>query len=384
MSQDTCTQPAGVFVAGLMRTDDLQQLIDALIAAGYDVIGPKIDQCAIVYDQITSVNQLPRGWTDLQEPGRYRLQQSDDSKYFGFAVGPHSWKKYLFPPQSIVSSATRTENGWQFSTDAPPAPRLAFLGVRACELAAIEIQDRVFLHGPWVDPIYKSRRDAALIVAVNCTSAASTCFCSSTNTGPRCRSGFDLALTEIAGGFVIETGSESGRAIAARLPLESVTEHHHAEASSARAQAEAMMTRKLRTDDLHDLLLGNLKHPHWDDVATRCLSCTNCTMVCPTCFCSTVTDVSDLTNDHVQRERKWDSCFNIDFSYMNGSPVRNSIASRYRQWLTHKLASWQDQFGTLGCVGCGRCITWCPPGIDLTEEVVKLRDAVHATSEDPS
>ncbi|MFO0978800.1 MAG: 4Fe-4S dicluster domain-containing protein [Planctomycetaceae bacterium] len=389
MSHEPGVHPGDVPVAGLLRTDDLQHLVDALISAGYDVIGPTIDQCAVIYDQITSVSQLPRGWSDSQEPGRYRLHHGDHSKYFGFAVGPHSWKKYLFPPQSIVSTATRCENGWQLSTDVPAPPRLAFLGVRACELAAIEIQDRVFLHGPWIDPIYKARREAAFIIAVNCTSAASTCFCSSTNTGPKCRAGFDLALTEIASGFVIETGSESGRAIAAALPLEPVAEQHRAEAAAATAQAEAMMTRELKTDDLHDLLLGNLKHPHWEDVAKRCLSCTNCTMVCPTCFCSTVTEVSDLTGDHVERERKWDSCFNIDFSYMNGTPVRNSIASRYRQWLTHKLASWQDQFGTLGCVGCGRCITWCPPGIDLTEEVAKLRDSVqqdslHATAENPS
>lgn len=380
---------ANVREGGLLRTDDLQALIDALMQAGYEVIGPRIDQSAIVYDQVTSATQLPKGWTDLQEPGRYRLQQTGDERYFGYAVGPHSWKKYLFPPQAIVASAQRSGDTWQFSSQPTPPPRTAFLGVRACELAAIEVQDRVFLHGPWVDPIYKARRESVLIVAVNCTYAAATCFCSSTNTGPRCRSGFDLALTETASGFLIETGSESGAAIVKALPLQTITEAHRTEAASARAQAEQMMTRRMETADLHDLLLGNLKHPQWDEIATRCLSCTNCTMVCPTCFCSTVTEVSDLTGDHVQRERKWDSCFNIDFSYMNGTPVRNSIASRYRQWLTHKLASWQDQFGTLGCVGCGRCITWCPPGIDLTEEVSKLRDSVqhdsvNAKAEDPS
>jgi Fe-S-cluster-containing hydrogenase component 2 len=125
------------------------------------------------------------------------------------------------------------------------------------------------------------------------------------------------------------------------------------------------------TDDLRQLLLGNLESPRWDSIAERCLSCTNCTMVCPTCFCSTVTEVEELTQ--VDRRRQWDSCFNIDFSRVNGNPSRNSIAGRYRQWLTHKLATWHDQFGTSGCVGCGRCITWCPPGIDLTEEVAELR-----------
>ncbi|MCA9069195.1 MAG: 4Fe-4S dicluster domain-containing protein, partial [Planctomycetaceae bacterium] len=251
--------------------------------------------------------------------------------------------------------------------------KYAFLGVRACEIAAIQVQDRTFLQGPFVDPVYQKRRESALIIAVNCTQAASTCFCTSMDTGPRCDSGFDLALTEIATGFLIETGSVKGEEIEQRLPTLSATEDQNREAVSAREDAVDQITKFMDSSDLRDLLLENLNHPEWDDVAKRCLSCTNCTMVCPTCFCSTVKEVSDLTGDHVERQREWDSCFNIDFSYMNGGVVRNDIRSRYRQWLTHKLASWQDQFGTSGCVGCGRCITWCPVEIDLTEEVATIR-----------
>ena len=131
--------------------------------------------------------------------------------------------------------------------------------------------------------------------------------------------------------------------------------------------------RKLNTTNIRDTLLSNLDHPRWDEVAERCLSCANCTMVCPTCFCSSVDEISDLAGDHVERERTWDSCFNVGFSYMNGGNVRDNVRSRFRQWLTHKLASWIDQFDTSGCVGCGRCITWCPVGIDLTEEVAAIR-----------
>ena len=252
-------------------------------------------------------------------------------------------------------------------------PRYAFLGVRACELAAIAVQDRVFLKGPYVDPVYQARRDAAFIIAVNCTQAASTCFCTSMNTGPKCSAGFDLALTEIDGGFLIECGSVAGAAVLRSLDTEDAGSRHHDLATNAQQQAVDQISKTLDTGGIRELLLGNLEHPQWDEVANRCLSCTNCTMVCPTCFCSTVKDVTDLTGDHVDRERQWDSCFNIDFSYMNGGVVRNSVKSRYRQWLTHKLASWHDQFGESGCVGCGRCLTWCPPGIDLTQEVAAIR-----------
>ena len=361
-----------------LACEDLQLLIDELAGDGFSVIGPTIDQGAIVYDEINSADELPRGWTDRQEPGRYRLERRDDEAYFGYVVGPHSWKRYLFPPLAVVATADRTEDGWRMGTPDEAVPRYAFLGVRACEIAAMKIQDRVFTGGPYVDPIYQRRREAAFIVAVNCTTAAPTCFCTSMNTGPECESGFDLALTEIADGFVIEAGSNSGEDLLARLPVTPATGDQLGRAADARQQAVDQIERSLDTDGIRDLLLENLEHPQWADVAKRCLSCTNCTMVCPTCFCSTVTEVTDLTGDHVSRERQWDSCFNIEFSYMNGGVVRDDIRSRFRQWLMHKLASWHDQFDTSGCVGCGRCITWCPPGIDLTAEVAAIREQPNA------
>jgi ferredoxin len=358
-----------------LAKDALQSLLDALIERGYVVVGPTIDQEAIVYDRIASVDDLPRGWTDVQGPGTYRLARRNDDSLFGYVVGPHSWKRFLFPAAAIVASADRTADGWKMASPPDDAPKYAFLGVRACELAAIRVQDKVFLEGPYVDPIYASRRRQALFVAVNCTQAAATCFCTSMNSGPRCTTGFDLALTELPEGFVVEVGSESGAEIVAGLETQAAGEELLGAAEAARQEAVRQITRRLDTEGIRDLLLGNLEHPRWNEVATRCLSCTNCTMVCPTCFCSSVNEVSDLQGDHVERERQWDSCFNFDFSYMNGGVVRNQIRSRYRQWLTHKLASWIDQFGTSGCVGCGRCITWCPVGIDLTEEVAAIRES---------
>lgn len=352
----------------------LQSLFDALIYRGYTIIGPTIEQDAIVYDRISSTDDLPRGWTDVQGPGTYRLSRRDDDALFGYVVGPHSWKRFLFPPMATVATADLTADGWTMATPPDNPPKYAFLGVRACELAAIRVQDRTFLDGPYVDPIYAARRQSALIIAVNCTQAASTCFCTSMGTGPRCTQSFDVALTELSAGFVVEVGSELGAEIVVGLETREVDSQLLETAEARRQQAVDQITRRLDTEGIRDLLLGNLNHPRWDDVAVRCLSCTNCTMVCPTCFCSSVKEVSDLQGDHVERQRQWDSCFNFDFSYMNGGIVRNQMRSRYRQWLTHKLASWIDQFGVSGCVGCGRCITWCPVGIDLTEEVAAIRE----------
>ncbi len=247
-----------------------------------------------------------------------------------------------------------------------------------CELAAIQVQDRVLIEDRFTDPVYQSRRQGLFVVAVNCTQSASTCFCTSMDTGPSCRKGFDLALTEVLEPgrhvFVVEAGSQAGREV-----LEELEHSHAAKELCAKAEqlvehAGSSQTRRLDTTNLRDLLYDNFYHPRWDDVARRCLSCANCTMVCPTCFCVSVEDSSDVTGEHAERWRRWDSCFSQTFSYIHGGSVRASSKSRYRQWMTHKLASWFDQFGSSGCVGCGRCIAWCPVGIDITEEARAIRE----------
>lgn len=362
-----------------LASDGLQALVDVLRRRGYRTVGPVVRDQAIVYDDIASIEDLPRGWTDETDGGHYRLKRRDDGAFFGFAVGPQSWKKFLHPPVQKLWSATR--QGDDVRVDAEPASneRFAFFGVRACELRAIAIQDRVLTEGVHTDPHYVARREGAFFVAVNCGTASGTCFCVSMNAGPKAQSGYDLVLTELIdganSGFVVEAGSEEGKAVCAELPSRPATAADGKAAEEVVARTAASMGREMRSDDLHDLLLRNLEHPQWDAVATRCLSCGNCTMVCPTCFCTSVEDASDLAGTESSRSRRWDSCFTMDFSYLHGGSVRSSTASRYRQWMTHKLANWIDQFGSSGCVGCGRCIAWCPVGIDITAEVRAIRDS---------
>jgi sulfhydrogenase subunit beta (sulfur reductase) len=360
--------------ARFLPRDELQTLLDCLRENEYDVIGPTIRQQAIVYRSVRNVDELPVGWTDQQGPAVYQLEASRNDHVFRFNCSPDSWKRFFFPASSEMGTATLTDQGWQFTTHDEPPPQLALLGVRACDLAAIAVQDRVFRDNEYVDAAYKRRRDAAFIIAVNCGTAASTCFCTSMGDGPECENGFDLVMTEIDRGFVIESGSTRGEQILEQLPTKPSTPTQRCATECEIQNAREAITKQFETRDVHDLLLANLEHANWADVADRCLSCANCTMVCPTCFCSTVDEVSNLSNTEVSRVRQWDSCFNIDFSRTAGGIVRDDTRSRYRQWLTHKLATWQDQFDTSGCVGCGRCITWCPVGIDLTKEVAALRE----------
>ncbi len=357
---------------------DFQTLIDNLARRDYRVLGPTLRDGAIAYDEVKSTADLPVGWTDEQDGGSYRLKKRGDSALFGYSVGPHAWKRQLYPPVLRLWTASRNHGGFKVHEEPHEAPRLAFLAVRACELKAIALQDQIFMSSSFVDPYYKAARNKSFIVALNCGRAGGTCFCVSMGSGPRVSSGFDIGMTEVmAEGrhyFVVEAGSNQGAEVLAELPCRPACGPERAAAESIVTNTASHMGRALDTADLKALLYRNYEHPRWDEVAERCLTCANCTMVCPTCFCTTVEDVTDLKGEHAERWRKWDSCFTTEFSYIHGGSIRATPRARYRQWLTHKLATWIDQFGTSGCVGCGRCITWCPVAIDLTEEVHAIRE----------
>jgi formate hydrogenlyase subunit 6/NADH:ubiquinone oxidoreductase subunit I len=353
----------------------LAALFAAVRTGGWEIVGPTVRDGAIVYDTIASPDDLPRGFEDDQDAGRYGLRRRADQAFFAHVVGPHSWKRYLHPPVVTLFRAHRGDAGLAFEDGQDAVPKRAFFGVRACELAAIAVQDRVFLGGVQVDPVYAERRDRCLLIAVNCTRPGGTCFCASMDTGPRAKAGFDLALTELLDPeqrFLVEVGSPRGETVLREVPHRPAAAADVEAADALLAASGQRMGRALETQGLKELMYGRYEDGRWDEIGRRCLTCTNCTQVCPTCFCTTVEDVTDLTG-HAERRRRWDSCFTLDFSYVHGGSVRTSPGARYRQWITHKLATWHDQFGSSGCVGCGRCITWCPVGIDITAEARALR-----------
>jgi sulfhydrogenase subunit beta (sulfur reductase) len=374
-----------------VRTIDvagLQSLIDALVGRGYTVLGPTERSGAIVNAPIRGIDDLPRGWGDDQEAAHYRLRRRDDEALFGFAAGAQSAKPVFFPADELMWRGRRTSDGQGFDVRSEPndadgssgQPPYALLGIRSCDLSAVGIHDTVLTTRGFGDAHYAARRADSFVIAVACSDPGGTCFCVSMGTGPKPRAGrgapFDLSMTELLEGshrFVVEVGTARGSEIMDQIGAGEPAPGDLDAAGEVTEQATQRMGRQLDTEGIKELLYASVDSPRWDDVASRCLACTNCTLVCPTCFCTTVEDVSDLAGREADRHRVWDSCFNADFSYIHGGVVRESTRSRYRQWMTHKLASWYDQFGSSGCVGCGRCITWCPAAIDITAEAAALR-----------
>jgi ferredoxin len=355
----------------------LATLVDEIRGAGYRVTGPRVRDDAFCYEELGPADRLPEGFGDEQGSARYRLTRGPGQAIFRQAVGPHSWKRFLSPPEQRLFGTRPAERG-TFRVEVPEPDRSpwAFVGVRPCDLAAIRLRDRVLLGGPWEDRPYREAREGSLVVVVHCTAPAGTCFCASMGTGPAAREGYDLGLTELDGEtplFVVEAATSKGGDLLSRVEARRPAPGELEAAAAALSRAAASMGRTLETDGLRELLEASADSPRWEEIADRCLACGNCTMACPTCFCTTVDDTSDLSGSVSERWRRWDSCFTLAFSYIHGGSVRRSVSARYRQWMTHKLGTWHDQFGTSGCVGCGRCITWCPAGIDITEEAGALR-----------
>lgn len=367
-----------------MRTlerDHFDDLLVGLRERGYEVVGPRVRSGAIVVEPVSSSAELPVGVTDEQDGGTYRLRDRDDGAVFGFSTGPQSWKRWLHPPAVKVWSAARDPGTGALEVrdeSEGDAPRLAFIGARSCDLHAIRSLDDALLNVEHPDPSYRARREAIFVVALNCSVAGGTCFCVSMGTGPRAEAGFDVALTEVIEDgrhyFVCEPGSERGEELLAALPTSEAGPEERESAEAVVERTASSMGRSIEREGLKELIARNPEHPRWDEVSARCLTCGNCTQVCPTCFCTDVEDVADLDGAGAERHRRWDSCFTLGFTYIHGGSVRSSARSRYRQWMTHKLSSWLDQFdNSSGCVGCGRCISWCPVAIDITEEAAAIR-----------
>lgn len=363
---------------GKIEKGKLGDIFDVL-KRSHRIIGPKVEGGVVILDEVGYAD-IPSGWVDRQSPGMYKASDEKADSIFSFSVGPDSMKKFLSPSRQEVIRFRKTKKGIVSGRAAKQEKPIAFVGVRPCDLAALILLDKVFLDGPIPEPGYAERRRDTAILVVNCGRPGGNCFCHSMGTGPVAVEGYDIAMTELADSFLLEARTVLGREVVSSLPCSAVSDADILEKNEAIRGCSDSMTKMMRTDDLPGVLYRNLEHERWEETAKTDLECGNCAMVCPTCFCSTTYDLipaSAISRGFEEFEgsriRTWDSCFSRNFARVHGGNFRPSRRARYRHWMTHKLAYWIDQFGSPGCVGCGRCITWCPVGIDITRELDEIR-----------
>jgi sulfhydrogenase subunit beta (sulfur reductase) len=361
--------------------NELERLFGVLQSQGYQVFGPRESEHGPVLGALDRPDDMARRWVADPQPGMMTWRRQDHGAFFSYTTLLESWKSVVFP---AVEALWAAPDGSAPSLVEYEPERLALLGLHACDLRALEILDRVFLAGSSPDAHYRRRRENLFIVGVECQHAAATCFCAAMESGPRIEKGADWVLTEIcneqAHYFLLRAQSDRGRKW---LDAELLSTARPEEIRIAE-QGLQQVTQQTAWQGAKNLperaLADHYRHSHWDDVAQRCLACGNCTAVCPTCFCFDMLHHGDVVCE-TSCGRRWSSCFNAEHSYIHGGSVRSGIASRYRQWLMHKLVTWQEQFNINGCVGCGRCISACPAAIDLRREAEALfspdKEAVH-------
>lgn len=350
-----------------VEPEGLQALISILGQQGYQVTGPQVIDGTLLMRPMEDIKALPWGLISEQKPGQYRLTATEKTRAFAWANGPQALKPLLFAPEEPLWRYQKTTQGIDFEALSPSSSPLAVLGVRSCDLAALALQDAHFAS----DPAYQQRRQGLLLIAVNCQQPASTCFCQATGDGPNAETGFDLLLDELEQGFALSAGSERGKTLLLQLSTHTLSEEQKNQIQATRRQAT--QTRQPQLPPIKSAKY--LTSKAWEDLERRCLSCGNCTSVCPTCFCHAHRETPSLDGLESLHSRVWDSCFNEDHSYLHGFVVRNETRFRYRQWLSHKFTYWQEQYGRSGCVGCGRCISWCPAEIDITAELQRIFEA---------
>jgi hypothetical protein len=257
----------------------LQNMLTAIQHAGYQCVGPQVKEGAIVYDMLARSEQLPWGWREKQTPGSYQLEKIDKNEAFAWANGPQAIKPILFKPKETVFRVERSAEGkLSFTPHEASGPPVAVFGVRACDIAGMVVQDKVFVTNKSADFRYRKRREQLFVVAVNCGYSSQNCFCVSAGTGPEVKDNYDIVMTELGNGFVVNAGSEKGRKILDLLQLSNAETTQFEKAEQRRQQARQMQTKRIPFDNskkLYEVLFANLDHTRWKEVADICLSCGN-------------------------------------------------------------------------------------------------------------
>ncbi len=313
----------------------------------FQLIGPVEKEGHFVFSLIEEVNDLVMDYDTTM-------------------LGP---RKFIFLPEEKICTIYQKDQGFTIKK-VQDVPGQLLIGVHSCDLHAILVLDKVFLLKSFQDHNYRLRRENTLIMALNCTKVCPTCFCSSMGTGPfvELDKGFDFLLTDCGESYLIESFSEKAKDLLLPLNLPQADDSLFKKKEQLFQELKGRFIKNLDTTNLVQTLLENQDHPVWQRTAEeRCLGCTNCTMVCPTCFCFNVKDKISFDLKECDRVRYWDSCQELHFAEVHGANYRSSRKARLRQFVTHKLATWVEQFGCFGCIGCGRCMYWCPTHIDLTE-----------------
>ena len=302
-------------------------------------------------------------------------RMKEDSDIFEMQLDYHRTilplKKYFYHPTETMFSFSNS--GFVSSIESVKVHDIIF-GVHACDIHGIQILDRVF-SGRYRDEYYFSRRENVSLIGISCLSD-DFCFCNSMGTD-YVDTGFDLFLSEITDGYLVRVGTSKGDDMVnlSKELFQEITQQEIDDYKDYALAKKKGFKRFLNIRNLPEIMDLEHKSSLWDELGKKCTSCGTCSMCCPTCYCYRTFDEVNLDMESGRRRRQWDCCLFRDHALVaEGHNFRKDRSDRFKHRWLHKQQSFAGEFGQPSCVGCGRCIEFCPAKIDMTEELNKIQE----------
>jgi len=291
-------------------------------------------------------------------------------KFFNSVVPP---KKVLFPQKEILFKFRYVNNKIQLNDVSPEINNTILLFIRNCDAQGIKILENFFGQTPHKDKFFLERRKKCVIIGLACNKPRSTCFCTSVGGSPFGEEFFDIIFIDLTDKFLIKGISEKGKKLldsigwlrdASLIDIQKIDELSE--------KAKASIKFNININEIKDILDNLYDDPLWSELGQVCIGCGTCAFLCPTCSCFDVID-ERLTKTEGQRVRIWDTCqFSLFTLHGSGHNPRPTKKERTRQRIYHKFNYYPKNYDLIGCVGCGRCILYCPTNSDIRETLKEI------------
>mgnify|MGYP006295720965 CR=1 FL=1 len=302
----------------------------------YDLIAPVKDKKLVRFKNISNTDQIASDYIN--------------SKY--------SIKKFFLPSKEILFEYNKES----IKENLDKTKRI-FFGIRPCDVHSLLVMDKLMLGDDMEDIYYKSRRNNSVIISVKCNESGENCFCQSLGTD-KLQEGFDILLYENGEDYLVEIGSEKGKKIIDQINEKEKTSKIPEDCLECDREIPEQQIEKFKKA---------FEDPIWEEEVKRCFSCAGCTTTCPTCGCFDVKDDPNLDLETGKRMRLDASCQLKNYTGVAGGHVfREDRAKRFKHRYYHKFKYFPEQYDKYMCIGCGRCISNCPAGIDLVEIMNKI------------